>query len=41
MLRVAEKFRVPLHELDRWDVSWILDEADIHRWLHDLDDPPK
>lgn len=40
MLRVAEKFSIPLAALDEWPLDAILDEADVLGYLHDLDNPP-
>ena len=40
-VRVAEKHRVTLAEVDEWPIDVILEEADIHGWLHDLDNPPQ
>lgn len=40
MVRVAEKFRVPLSVLDEWDVEAILDEREVIAYLFDVDNPP-
>lgn len=40
MVRVSDKFRIPLAILDEWPVDAILDEAEVNMWLHDVDNPP-
>ncbi len=41
MIRVAEKFNVPLRVLDEWPIDVILEEADLLGYLFDLDNPPR
>lgn len=41
MLRVAEKFRLPLATVDEWPVDAILDEVEAIAYLSDVDNPVK
>jgi hypothetical protein len=40
MVRVAEKFRIPLAELDEWPIEVIMDEMEIIEFIADVDNPP-
>ena len=41
MVRVSEKFRIPLAILDEWNIEAIMDEIEIHNYTHDVDNPPR
>ena len=41
MLRIADKYRRPLHEIDEWSLDDLLDERDVILYLHDVDNPPQ
>lgn len=41
MLRISDKYRIPLREIDEWSLDDIFDEDDALRYLHDVDNPPR
>ncbi len=41
LVRVAEKFRLPMCEVDEWSMDVILDEREIIEFIHDVDNPPE
>jgi len=41
MLRISDKYRIPLREIDEWALDDIFDEDDALRYLHDVDNPPR